>query len=111
MFKIGKRKIGCNFKPLIICELGINHEGSFRLAQKMVDIAYKVGAEAIKNQSHILDEEMIEEAKKVVPTNTNKSIYKVIKENLMSFKDEVKLKSFFNIIDIITIKDPKNNDF
>ena len=106
MFKIGKRKIGCNFKPLIICELGINHEGSFRLAQKMVDIAYKVGAEAIKNQSHILDEEMEEEAKKVVPTNTNKSIYKVIKENLMSFKDEVKLKKYVEKKKMIYLSTP-----
>ena len=74
MFKIGKRKIGNNFKPLVICELGINHQGSLSIAKKMVDLAYKNGAEAIKNQCHILDEEMIDEAKKVIPTNTNKSI-------------------------------------
>ena len=34
---------------------------------------------------------MINEAKKVIPTNTNKSIYKVIEENLMTLDDE-KLK-------------------
>ena len=94
MIKIGKRKIGHKFKPLIICELGINHGGSLKLAKKMVDIAYRSGAEAIKNQCHILQEEMIDEAKKVIPTNTNKSIYKVIEENLMTFKDEKKLKKY-----------------
>ena len=94
MIKIGKRNIGYKFKPLIICELGINHGGSLKLAKKMVDIASKSGAEAIKNQCHILHEEMIDEAKKVIPTNTNKSIYKVIEENLMTFEDEKKLKRY-----------------
>ena len=28
MFKIGKRKIGKNQIPLIVVELGINHQGS-----------------------------------------------------------------------------------
>ena len=34
MIKIGKRKIGYNFEPLIICELGINHQGSLNIAIK-----------------------------------------------------------------------------
>ena len=61
MIKIGKRKIGYNFKPLIICELGINHGGSLLVAKKMVNLAKRNGAEAIKNQNHILNEEMINE--------------------------------------------------
>ena len=58
MIKIGRRKIGYNFKPLIICELGINHGGSLLLAKKMVKLAKINGAEAIKNQNHILEEEI-----------------------------------------------------
>ena len=94
MIKIGKRKIGENLKPLIICELGINHSGSLVDAKKMVDLAFKNGAEAIKNQSHILEKEMIPASRKVVPANANKSIYNVIKENMMSFEDEIKLKKY-----------------
>ena len=48
--KIGNRKIGPNFKPLVIFELGINHNGSLRLAKKIVDDAIKAGAEIIKHQ-------------------------------------------------------------
>ena len=33
--KIGNRKIGPNFKPLVIFELGINHNGSLNLAKKI----------------------------------------------------------------------------
>ena len=73
MIKIGKRKIGENLKPLIICELGINHAGSLVLAKKMVDLAFNNGAEAIKNQSHILEKEMIPNQKKS-PANATKSI-------------------------------------
>ena len=36
ILKIGNRKIGDNFKPFIICELGINHHGSLKIAKKMV---------------------------------------------------------------------------
>ena len=106
MFKIGKRKIGNNFKPLVICELGINHQGSLSIAKKMVDLAYKNGAEAIKNQCHILDEEMIDEAKKVIPTNTNKSIYSVIKQNLMSLNNEKKLKKYVEKKNMIYLSTP-----
>ena len=90
MIKIGKKKIGHNHQPLIICELGINHNGSLKIAKRMVDLAFKNGAEVIKNQSHILDKEMIPASKKVIPANANKSIYSVIKENMMSFGDEIK---------------------
>ena len=92
--KIGNRKVGYKFRPLIICELGINHAGSLSVAKKMVDLAYLNGAEAIKNQTHILSAEMTDVAKKVIPTNTNRSIYKVIKENHMSFENEIKLKKY-----------------
>ena len=94
IIKIGNRKIGKKFKPFIISELGINHNGSLKLAKKMVDLAIKSGAEAIKNQSHILDEEMIPEAKKIKPTNAKSSIYDVIKKNLMTFENEKKLKKY-----------------
>ncbi len=106
MIKIGKRKIGYNFKPLIICELGINHSGSLKIAKKMVDLAYKNGAEAIKNQSHILDKEMIPASKKVIPANANKSIYNVIKENMMSFEDEIKLKRYVEKKKMIYLSTP-----
>ena len=103
---IGKKKIGDGFKPFIICELGINHFGSIKIAKKMVDLAFKNGADAIKNQSHILDEEMIPEAKKIKPSNANTSIYNVIKKNLMKFDDEKKLKSYVEKKGMIYLSTP-----
>ena len=61
---IKDRKIGENFKPLIICEIGINHGGSLKISKKMVDTAKIAGAEVIKHQTHIVEDEMTKEAKK-----------------------------------------------
>ena len=70
--KIGNRKIGNNFKPLVIFELGINHNGNLKFAKKIVDQAIKCGAEVIKHQTHIPEDEMSEEAKKIIPVHTKK---------------------------------------
>ena len=40
-FKIGSRKIGDNYLPLIIAEIGINHFGSLKQAKKIVLAAKK----------------------------------------------------------------------
>ena len=36
---IAGRKIGPDFQPLVIAEIGINHEGSLEVAKQMVDAA------------------------------------------------------------------------
>ena len=94
MIKIKKKIISRKSLPFIIAELGINHQGSLKLAKKMALLAIKNGADAIKNQTHIIDKEMVDEAKKIIPTNAKKSIYDVIKSNYLKFEDEIKLKKF-----------------
>ena len=92
--KIGKRKIGLNFRPLVIFELGINHNGSLKLAKKIVDNAIKAGAEVIKHQTHIPEDEMSLEAKKIVPINASKNIYDLIKDCSLNEIEELKLKKY-----------------
>ena len=50
-FKIGNRMVGEGCKPLVIAEIGINHNGSLKLAKKIVDAAKNAGAEIIKHQT------------------------------------------------------------
>ena len=45
MFKINNRLLGKSENPLVIAEIGINHEGSFSKAIKMIDDAYDAGCE------------------------------------------------------------------
>jgi N-acetylneuraminate synthase len=92
--KISNRKIGPDFKPLVIFELGINHNGSLRLAKKIVDNAIKAGAEIIKHQTHIPEDEMSLEAKKIIPINSNKNIYNLIEECSLNELEELQLKKY-----------------
>ena len=75
--KIGKRLVGFDKEPLVVAEIGINHNGSLDLAISIADAAIKSGAEIIKHQTHIVDDEMANYAKKVVPGNSKKSIYEI----------------------------------
>ncbi len=58
-FYIGDRPVGPDHPPLVIAEVGINHEGSLEKALQLVDAAAAVGAEVVKFQCHITDKEMI----------------------------------------------------
>ena len=73
--KLEIEKIGEDYAPLVIAEIGINHEGSLKTAFEMVDAAYAAGAEVIKHQTHVVEDEMSKAAKEVIPGNTDVSIY------------------------------------
>ena len=63
--KIGKLNISENNEPLIIAELGINHNGSIDKAIYLADLAIKAGAQILKHQTHIVEDEMALIAKKI----------------------------------------------
>ncbi|HRI86061.1 MAG TPA: N-acetylneuraminate synthase family protein, partial [Ignavibacteria bacterium] len=48
--KIGNRYIGAGEKVFVIAEAGINHNGSLRLAKKLIKEAFTAGCEAVKFQ-------------------------------------------------------------
>ena len=87
-FKIGNRLIGDNHPPVVIAEIGINHEGSIETAIAMADMAIDSGAEIIKHQTHIIEDEMSNEAKLVIPGNADVSIYEIMGRCALSEVDE-----------------------
>ena len=89
--EINGRAIGKSSPPLVIAEIGINHEGSLETAIQMVDAAIFAGAELIKHQTHIPDSEMSEEARDIIPGNTDVSIYEVIDRCALVLSDEITL--------------------
>ncbi|WP_110931102.1 N-acetylneuraminate synthase family protein [Paenibacillus bouchesdurhonensis] len=104
--QIGDRKIGEDYKPLVIAEIGINHEGSLQVAKQMVDAAYTAGAEIIKHQTHVVDDEMSPDAKKVIPGNTDVSIYEVMARCALSEADELELRKYTESLGLIFLSTP-----
>lgn len=104
--KIGKRKISSSDRPFIIAEIGINHGGKIEVAKKMVLLAAQSGCECIKHQTHIIEDEMTEDAKKIFPPNADKSIWDVMNECALSLEDEVELKRFTEELGMIYISTP-----
>ena len=51
-------------RPLIIAEIGNNHEGSFLVAKKLINEAYKAGVDAVKFQTFITEDFITPKEKK-----------------------------------------------
>lgn len=103
---IGSRRIGQEHSPLVIAEIGINHEGSLKTAFEMVDAAHRAGAEVIKHQTHVVEDEMSQVAKQVIPGNTDVSIYEVMARCALSEKEEIKLKAYVESKGMIFLSTP-----
>jgi N-acetylneuraminate synthase len=104
--EISGRKIGLNFPPLVIAEIGINHGGSLKIAKQMVDAAKRAGVEAVKHQTHIVEDEMSGEAKKVIPGNAKESIYKIMQRCALNEEDETELKTYVEANGMIYLSTP-----
>ena len=104
--EIAGRKIGADFPPLVIAEIGINHEGSIVVAKQMVDAAKRAGVEVVKHQTHIVADEMNKAAKKVIPGNATVSIYEIMERCSLNEQEELELKNYVESLGMIFISTP-----
>jgi N-acetylneuraminate synthase len=104
--KIAHREIGPSHPPLVIAEIGINHGGSLAVAKEMVRLAAASGCEMIKHQTHIVEDEMTEEAKAIFPPNADVSIWEVMERCALSRADEAELKRYTESLGMIWISTP-----
>src|SRR5690242_11064701 len=86
------RLIGADHPPLVIAEIGINHEGSLDKAIQMIDDAHAAGCECVKFQSHVVEDEMI--PNDVVPGNATESIWDIMVRCALSEEEEIRLKAY-----------------
>lgn len=105
-FEINGRKIGYDYEPLVIAEIGINHEGSLDVAKEMVNAAKKAGVEVLKHQTHIVEDEMSFAAKNTIPGNAKVSIYEIMKRCALNENDEYELKNYVESLGMIFISTP-----
>lgn len=91
--EIAGRKIGDDYPPLVIVEVGINHEGSFEKAIQCVDAAIESGAELVKFQTHITEKEMT--PTDMTPGNISKEkLWDIIKRCELSEDEERQLQRY-----------------
>lgn len=105
-FEVGSITIGLDDEPLVIPEIGINHEGSLDVAKLMVDAACRAGAKLIKHQTHIVSDEMSHVAKNVIPGNSTDSIYDIMDRCALSEEDEYELKKYVESKGLVFLSTP-----
>tara|TARA_Y100000590_G_scaffold213372_1_gene241790 strand:- start:55826 stop:56881 length:1056 start_codon:yes stop_codon:yes gene_type:complete len=71
-FKIGNKNIGENFKSFVVAEMSGNHLGKLKNALKIVRLAKKCGADAIKLQTY---------KPNTITLNSNKKDFKIPKKS------------------------------
>jgi len=103
-FEIEGRRIGPDFPPLVIAEIGINHEGSVEKAKKMIGDAGAAGCECVKFQTHVIDDEMI--PNKVIPGNAKESIWNIMSRCALTAEEERELKSYTESKGMIFLSTP-----
>lgn len=101
---IKKRKIGPKYSPFVIAEIGINHEGDFKKALKMIDDAAKAGCECVKFQCHVIEDEMI--PNNVIPGNAKESIWEIMKRCALTEDEDRKLKKYTESKGMIYLSTP-----
>ncbi|KKW18843.1 MAG: polyhydroxyalkanoate biosynthesis repressor PhaR [Candidatus Sungbacteria bacterium GWC2_49_10] len=104
---ISERKIGLDYPPFVIAEIGINHNGNLAKAKRMIRDAARAGAECVKFQGHVLEDEMLEaEARKTIPANSKVSIWEVMERSALSETQERELKRYTERFGMIFLSTP-----
>ena len=103
--KIGNKTISPAHPVFIIAEAGINHNGSFSIAKKLVDMAKKAGADCIKFQTHIAEEEMTKT--NILPGKISKiPLWDIIKNCELTVDEESKLSKYCKVKKILFLSTP-----
>ena len=89
---------------MILCDIGINHEGDLSKATKMIRDIYHSGCTVVKHQTHIPEDEMI--PNDIIPSNANESIWNMMQRCAISEKDERYLKIYTETLDMTYISTP-----
>ena len=111
--KIGNNFIGEMCPTFIIAEAGINHNGSLKLAKKLIEAAKESGADAVKFQTFKAEEVVTKNAEKAEyqkKTTSENSQYEMIKKLELSADDFKDLSSHANKKGILFLSSPFDLD-
>lgn len=89
---ISGRPVSPEHPPLVVAEIGINHEGSVDKAIRMIDDAKAAGCECVKFQCHVIEDEMI--PNDVIPGNAKESIWDIMSRCALGEDEDRELKAY-----------------
>lgn len=96
--KINGRSIGVGHTPYIIAEGCDNHMGNLNTAKEMALQAKLAGADCIKFQHHLPDEEMLPDVP--MSDNFDMPLYEFLKLHALKLEDHIELKKYCDEIGI-----------
>jgi sialic acid synthase SpsE/protoporphyrinogen oxidase len=108
--KIGNKSIGDKNKTFIVAEAGLNHNGSFNIAKKLIDNANKINCDAIKFQSFLPNSRVSKfiksekYAEKII--GTQESISELFQRLSLNFKTQKKIFNYAKKKKIIIFSTP-----
>jgi N,N'-diacetyllegionaminate synthase len=88
--QIGSRALGADLPALIIAEIGNNHDGSVRQAERLIAAAAEAGADAVKLQTHIAEAEMLPSTP--TPPHFDEPRFEFTRRMELSLDDHLRLK-------------------
>lgn len=104
--QIGQRTLGADHPPFVIAEIGINHEGDPAKARRMIDDAAAAGCECVKFQCHVIEDEYVPAAGKVIPGNAKESILEIMKRCAFDEQTDRELKAYSESRGLIYLSTP-----
>lgn len=110
--KIAEKQIGIGKPVFIIAEAGVNYNNKLSLAYKMIDIATKAGADAIKFQTFLADNIQLKNSIKpgYQKSIKDKDYYNIIKNLETSFDSQVKIFNYCKKKGIIFLSTPYDEE-
>jgi N,N'-diacetyllegionaminate synthase len=88
--RIASRRLDLDGRVFVVAEIGNNHDGSVRQAERLIEAAAESGADAVKFQTHIADAEMLPSAP--TPPHFDEPRYELTKRMELSLDDHLSLK-------------------
>jgi len=86
--------IAFKMRPVIIAEIGINHNGDIDKAFRMIGDACDAGCRVVKFQSHIPGDEMVPLARDITPANADENIFDMMDRCSFTEEQETALKDY-----------------
>jgi N-acetylneuraminate synthase len=88
--QIAGRELGA--RAFVVAEIGNNHDGSIRQAERLIEAAGEAGADAVKFQTHIAEAEMLPSTP--TPPHFDEPRFEFTRRMELTREDHVRLKAF-----------------